>query len=360
MHPVEARGHARLPRGLAGAFIGGLVLAVALGLPSVRAETPATEPLAEVNGETITRKDLERAVGARLSQLEEQIYQLKRQTLDALIARRLLAQEAAKRGTSVAAILEAEVTAKVEPLTELEIEGYYQANKRRLRGDEATIRQNARGHLQQQKVAARRDLFVRSLREQATILVNLQPPPIVRVVVSVVGAPVRGPAEAPVTLVEFSDYHCPFCKQAQPELTQLLKRFPGKIRLAYRDFPVDSLHPQARRAAEAARCAQDQGKFWDYHDVLFTQAPKATADDLGRYAAEVGLDLATFDRCLAEGAHRATVQRDLDEGRRLGITGTPAFFINGRPLTGAQPLEVFVRVVEEELARVAGARKGTE
>ena len=94
--------------------------------------------------------------------------------------------------------------------------------------------------------------------------------------------------------------------------------------------------------------------------MLFTQAPKATADDLGRYAAGGRLDLATFDRCLAEGAHRATVQRDLDEGRRLGITGTPAFFINGRPLTGAQPLEVFVRVVEEELARVAGARKGTE
>jgi protein-disulfide isomerase len=132
------------------------------------------------------------------------------------------------------------------------------------------------------------------------------------------------------------------------------------VRLVYRDFPIDGLHPQARRAAEAARCAHDQGKFWEYHDVLFTQAPKATPDDLGRYAAQVGLDRAAFDRCLTERAHRATVERDLDEGRRLGITGTPAFFINGRALIGAQPLEAFVRVVEEELARVAGARKVTE
>jgi protein-disulfide isomerase len=313
-----------------------------------------------VNGDRITGKEVERALGVRLSKLEEQIYQLKRQALDALIARRLLAQEAAKRGISVAALLDSEVTAKVEPVTEQDIDAYYQANKQRLTGSDATVRQNVRGLLQQQKVTDRRQLFVASLREQATIRVNLEPPPVVRMVVSAVGAPVRGAAEAPVTLVEFSDFHCPFCKRAQPALTELLKRYPGKVRLVYRDFPIDGLHPQARRAAEAARCAHDQGKFWEYHDVLFTQAPKATPDDLGRYAAQVGLDRAAFDRCLTERAHRATVERDLDEGRRLGITGTPAFFINGRALIGAQPLEAFVRVVEEELARVAGARKVTE
>jgi protein-disulfide isomerase len=320
----------------------------------------ATEPLASVNGETITQKDVDQALGARLSQLEEQIYHLKRQALDALIARRLLAQEAVKRGMTVAALLDAEVTAKIEPVTEQEIERYYQAHKRRMPGEEATVRQNIRGLLQQQKVTARRELFVGALREQAALRVNLEPPPTVRVVVSAVGAPVRGAADAPVTVVEFSDFHCPFCKRAQPTLAQLLKRFPGKVRHVHRDFPIDGLHPQARNAAEAARCAQDQGKFWEYHDVLFSQAPKATADDLGRYATEVGLDRTAFDRCLAERAHRPTVQRDLDEGRRLGISGTPAFFVNGRALTGSQSLEVFVRVVEEELARVAGAKKGTD
>jgi protein-disulfide isomerase len=127
--------------------------------------------------------------------------------------------------------------------------------------------------------------------------------------------------------------------QANPSDTKAVAlRYPDKVRLAYRDFPLDSIHPQARRAAEAARCAQDQGKFWEYHDALFTQSPQLALEDLRRYAGQVGLDVTKFDGCLATGVHKATVQRDLDEGNRLGITPT-AFFVNGRTLTGAQPLE---------------------
>lgn len=250
-------------------------------------------------------------------------------------------------------LLDAEVTAKIRLVTEKEIEDFYQANNAGLRGEEAAVRQNIRAYLQQQKVAARREHFVQSLRAQARVVVHLQPPPVIRVDVSIAGAPVRGAAEAPVTLVEFSDFHCPFCKRVQPTLMQLLERYPGKVRLVYRDFLIDSLHPQARRAAEAARCAHDQGKFWDYHDLLYAEAPRASPEDLGRYAAQVGLEPPTFERCLSGGAHRTTVQRDLDEGIRLGVTGTPAFFVNGRPLSGAQPLEAFDRVIEEDLARTA-------
>lgn len=338
----------------------GLLFLLALAVPSVRAQTTAAEPMAEVNGEVITAKDLEGALGTRLSQLEEQIYNLKRRELDALIAGRLLAQEAAKRGMSVAALLDAEVTAKVALVTETEVEAVYQANKSRLPGDEASARDRVRSFLQQQKLAAQRERFVESLRSQGKVLVRLQPPPVVRLDVSIDGAPVRGAADAAVTLVEFSDFQCPFCKQVQPTLTQLLARYPGKVKLAYRDFPIDSLHPQARRAAEAARCALDQGKFWDYHDLLFANAPQATPEDLGRYAQQVGLDLTKFEPCLSGGVHRAAVQRNLDDGTRLGITGTPAFFINGRPLSGAQPLEAFVRVIEEELGRTAGPRSQKE
>jgi len=167
--------------------------------------------------------------------------------------------------------------------------------------------------------------------------------------VPVDGAPVRGAADAPVTLVEFSDFHCPFCKRVQPTLAQLLERYPGKVKMVYRDFPIDSLHPQARRAAEAARCAQDQGKFWEYHDLSYAGPASATPKELERYAGQVGLDVTVFGRCLSSSVHRAAVQRDIDEGDRLGISGTPAFFINGRPFTGAQPLEAFVRAIEEEL-----------
>ncbi|HVE66361.1 MAG TPA: thioredoxin domain-containing protein [Thermoanaerobaculia bacterium] len=336
--------------------MGILTLAVALGGSPVRAEVRASEPLAVVNGEAITDKDIERTLWQKLSPLEEQIYSLKRQELENLIAMRLLAQEAKRRGISVAALLEAEVTARVAPVTEAEIELIYQVGKSTARGDETTVRQSIRTRLQQARIAERRANFVGLLREQSTVQVNLQPPPLVRAPVTVKGAPVRGAPEASVAVVEFSDYHCPFCKRVQSTLAQLLERFPGKVRLVYRDLPLDSLHPEARRAAEAARCAQDQGKFWEYHDLLFAQAPKATTEDLRRYGEQVGLDGATFDRCLSDRAHRTTVQRDLDEGKRLGVTGTPAFFVNGRPLVGAQPLEAFVRVIEDELARIAALK----
>jgi protein-disulfide isomerase len=349
-----------LPGGWCAWALLGLLLAAASGADRGDAEIKATAPLAEVNGEAISAEDLVQALGARLRKLEEQIYDLKRRQLDALIAERLLASEAAKRGISVAALLDTEVTTKVGLVTEQEVESFYQANKPRLRAEEAVVREQIRTHLQQQKLAAQRARFVEALRSQAKIEDRLQPPPIVRVEVPVDGAPVRGAADAPVTLVEFSDFHCPFCKQVQATLKQLLERYPAKVRLVYRDFPLDSLHPQARRAAEAARCAQDQGKFWEYHDLLFAGPTSASPEDLERFAGQVGLDTAAFESCLSRGVHRVAVQRDLDEGARLGVTGTPAFFINGRPLSGAQPLEAFVRVMEEELGRVAGPRRGPE
>src|SRR5262245_50715651 len=190
----------------------GLILALTLAGLAFATDPPGTEPLAEVNGETITAKDLEAALGARLSKLEEQIYDLKSRELDSLIAQRLFAQEAAKRKISVAALLDAEVTAKVGLVTEKEIDDFYQANKARIRGDEAEVRQKLRPFLQQQKLNSQRELFVQSLRSQGKVVVHLQPPPAIRVDVSTDGAPIRGAADAPVTVVEFSDFECPFCK----------------------------------------------------------------------------------------------------------------------------------------------------
>jgi protein-disulfide isomerase len=162
---------------------------------------------------------------------------------------------------------------------------------------------------------------------------------------------VRGPAGATVTIVEFSDFHCPFCRRAQPTLSELLTRYGDRVKLVYRDFPIDQLHPQARLASEAARCAHEQGRFWPYHDLLYANAPKASPDDLKSYARTTGLELASFEQCLSSGKHRTAVQNDIEEGARVGVTGTPTFFINGRQLGGAQPLERFVEVIEEELAR---------
>jgi protein-disulfide isomerase len=126
-------------------------------------------------------------------------------------------------------------------------------------------------------------------------------------------------------------------------------QYNGNVRLVHKDLPLESLHPQARQAAEAARCAHEQGKFWEYHDKLYANSPKAGADELKSYAKEVGLDVDLFDRCLASGKYKAVVQQDLKEGAQLGLTGTPTFFINGREISGNQPFEAFEAIIDEEL-----------
>ena len=154
-----------------------------------------------------------------------------------------------------------------------------------------------------------------------------------------------------MTIVEFSDFHCPFCQRVLPTLAQLATQYGAKVKLVFRDYPLDQLHPQSRQAHEAARCANEQGKFWAYHDLLFANAPKTSPEQLKASAQEAGLDLPAFDQCLSSGKYQTTVQQDIEAGTHAGVTGTPAFFINGRLLSGAQPLESFARVIEEELAR---------
>jgi protein-disulfide isomerase len=331
-----------------------LVSAPSFSAPTVAA---AAGVLAEVNGEVITDEEVERGLGGQLQRLEEQVYQLKRQKLDEMIDERLLSREAAARGLSVQALLEREANARASTVTNEEILQFYNANRHQLRGNVSELTDQIRGylqiraHLQNEKVAESRKALLQSLRSDAKAVVHLAEPRVVRVDVSTEGAPFLGPADAPVTIVEFSDFHCPYCKRVLPSLTELRSRFGDKVRLVFRDFPLDRLHPRARGAAEAARCAHDQNKFWKYHDVLFANAPQAGPEQLKAYAEQVGLDVVAFERCLTSGKHAAGVQRDVDEGNRLGVTGTPAFFVNGRLVSGAQPVERFVRMIDDELKR---------
>src|SRR5712691_693049 len=331
------------PVGGAASILLGLALSLLLGW----AVAAVAEELARVDGVAITAEEVDWALGTQLTKLHEQIYNLKRQKVEALVAEKLLAKEAARRGITVPMLLDAEVTSKVGLVTEQEIETFSQANKARLQGEEATLREQIRAHLQNQKLAAQRDAFVQSLRSQATVVVHLEPPPPLRVQIAVDGAPFRGSSAAPVTIVEFTDFQCPFCKRVQTTLEQVQSRYGEKVTVVHRDFPIDTLHPQARKAHEAARCANEQGKFWAYHDVLYANAPKAKPEQLKAYAQDVGLDLPAFEHCLDSGKYQAAVQQDVEEGGRFGVTGTPVFFINGRLLSGAQPLESFTRVIED-------------
>ena len=334
-------------------------LLLLVGLVFPLAAQAAADALAEIDGAMITSDEVEKPIASQLSKLEEQIYNIKRQRVETLINERLLSREAAKRGVSVPALLDGEVTAKVGLVTEQEIETFYQENKAQITGEESSVRDQIRAHLQNQKLMAKREEFIKSLRSQAKITVNLKPPPVLRVEVSADGAPFKGPVKAPVTIVEFSDFHCPFCRRVLPTLAQLESRYGDKIKLVFRDFPIDSLHPGASKAHEAARCANEQGKFWAYHDRLFASPPQSSPEIFRGVAKDLELDVTVFETCFSSGKYQLAIKKDLDEGNRVGVTGTPAFFINGRLISGAQSFESFARVIDDELARVNASLRGS-
>jgi protein-disulfide isomerase len=307
--------------------------------------------IAEVDDRAILASDLERYAGRELSAQRENLYKIEKQKLEEYISAFLLTQEAKKRGVSVEAVLDQEVNSKILPVDDDEIDVFYKSNKARIAVDLDKVREQIRGYLRNQKIEAQKALFFESLRSKAKVATYLKPPPVFRAEVSLVGDPFKGSEKAPVTIVKFEDFHCPFCKQVQPTFNELLSRYNGKVRLVHKDLPLESIHPQARQAAEAARCAYEQGKFWEYHDKLYANSPKASTDDLKSYAKEIGLDVDSFDRCFASGKYKAVVQQDLNEGAKLGLTGTPTFFINGREISGNQPLIAFEAIIDEELAR---------
>ena len=312
-------------------------------------EAPLTAA-ATLDGDLISYDELDKLIGARVATLNDQIYQLQRQTIDQLIHERLFAREAVRRGVSAEELIAAEVAAKTPAVTDAEVEAFFKANESRLPTQEPDVRERIRVYLRGQNSNARRDAFLGELRAKANVQVLLKRPAIFRVAIDTAGAPFKGPAAAPVTVVKFEDFHCPFCKEAQRTLAQLLERYPDRVRLVHKDYPIDELHPSARAAHLAARCATEQGKFWPYHDALYANAPKTAPEELRGYAKMAGLEIASFDQCLSAGRYAAPVQKDIDEAKQTGGSGTPAFFINGRLLVGAQPLENFVALIEEELS----------
>ena len=306
--------------------------------------------MAEVDGVVITRADVDRSGGKEIQSLREKLYHLEQQKLDEYIGATLLTREANKRSISVFTLLEQEVKLKVAPVSERDIQIFYEKNKNRIGVDLDKVHDQIRDYLLEQRNAQQKNKYLKTLRANAKVMSYLKPPPVYRADVSVSGAPIRGAEKASVTIVKFEDFQCPYCKTVQPTFLELLTRYDGKVKLVHKDLPLEAIHPQARPAAEAARCAADQGKFWEYHDKLYAQSPKLAVEELKSAAKEIGLNVASFDQCFVGGKFKAAVQRDFSEAAGLALTGTPAFFINGRELSGAQPIEAFTAIIDEELA----------
>ncbi len=347
---MRRRRQSMLGTALVAVMLGGGAAAFAQS-PEVPAGTAA-----RVGGDTISVAELEQILATELSRLDQQRQDLLTGRLNQLIAERLLAQEAKRRGMEVDALVRDEIEAKVIAVTEADVTDFINQNRARIRQpDGAEVRSKVADFLRQQRLNQRRDAYVASLRAQTPVQVYLKEPEPIRVKVDPNVGFARGLREAPVTIVEFSDFQCPYCRSVVATLKDVAARYPDRVRWVFRDFPLENLHPEAPLAHEAARCAGDQGKFWPYHDVLFAET-NLTPDALKRYAAQVGLEASAFAQCMDSRRHRAAVAADVAAGAQLGVTGTPTFFINGRPLVGNLPLAEFQRVIERELAKTAATK----
>jgi protein-disulfide isomerase len=316
--------------------------------------TVADDPklvVAKINGRTITLGDLESAPGGeKLFEVEEQRYQARRQVIDQLIFKELVEAEAKKKSQTEEQWMSDQIDSKVKPPTDPEIADFFEKNKEGM--PPGTTLEMVKPRIidfmtRDQKGTLVRALFD-DLKKKAGVEITLAAPKKPKKEVEAKG-PSRGPEGAKVTIVEFSDFQCPFCSRAHDTVEEVMSTYAGKVRLVFRHFPLE-FHAQAPKAAEAAMCANEQSKFWEYHDILFKNQQKLQVEDLKAHAQSLGLDATKFNECLDSGRMAAIVKTDTEAGHKAGVSGTPAFFINGQVLSGAQPLEEFKKVIDAELA----------
>jgi protein-disulfide isomerase len=283
----------------------------------------------------------------RIQATQDRAYHdLLQDALDRLLDQRALELEAKARGLTKEHVL-AEV--KVPAVSEQESKAFYEEHKGQIRQTyEASVPQIIQYLAAQHNAEAMRQ-FHDALRAKHGVVAALPP---YRAPVEASG-PVRGPSEAPVTIVEFGDFQCPFCKQAEAALSEVLARHPQDVRLIFRNLPLTTLHPMAGNAAEAAVCADRQGKFWAMHDAMYANQNALSVEGLQGTAKGLGMEPDGFRACMGEDVTTARIQADVDAASALGVESTPMFFVNGRPLDGAVPADKFEAIIAEELRNPA-------
>ena len=322
-------------------------------------QTAAENPVVgRVMGEPITMEELEAAASEQLQGVEAQLLQCQRQaeqtryqvlesTLQQEIRERLVAAAATEAGQTPEEYLAAGLESQVAPVTDEDIQAFYEQNQARIGRPLEQISAQIRQYLEQQNRSQAEEAFYSGLAAEREVAFLLEPP---RTQVAAEGPAKGGPADAPVTIVEFSDFECPFCSRVLPTLEQVEANYGDKVRIVFRQFPL-AMHPNAQKAAEASLCAAEQDKFWQMHDLMFAEQQQLAVADLKDKAARIGLDAEAFGQCLDSGQFADEVQADLEAGMEAGVSGTPAMFINGIPVSGAVPYEQIAEVIDAELER---------
>jgi protein-disulfide isomerase len=307
--------------------------------------------VAQFGDQVITEADLEanEALQRQLIAVRQQEYEITRQHLERMVFDRLLDQAAEEAGIPRAEYVQQNVDSQIPEPADAQVNALLNQYRARLDPDPDKARQQVVDALKQQN-RARVEAGVREqMFRSAGVSILLEP---LRFEVEVAdSSPSRGGgADAPVTLIEYTDFQCPFCTRVQPTLDTIVSRYGDNVRHVFKHLPL-AMHAEARMAAEASMCAGDQGKFWELHDWLFANSKNLSRETIVEQARALELDDEVFTACLDDESYAAAVQQDMIEAQGLGISGTPGFLINGRILRGAQPLDAFVEVIDDELRR---------
>ncbi len=305
--------------------------------------------LATLNGENITDSQIQPRIKNSMMKVMSQMYEIKRDAIDEMIDDKLLEQEAKKRGLASDALIKAEIDSKVIAPTDDEARAMYEVYKKRF-GNKTfeEVAPMVKSQLVSQKKQNLYSEFMDKLRKVAKLSYKIERPSFE---VSMDDDAHIGNPTAPVKVIEFTDYQCPFCKKARPNIKQITDTYKDKVVYVLRDFPL-SFHKFAKSAANAAQCAGEQGKYFEFSNKLWDNQQDLTEEKFKSYATELGLDVAKFDTCSTSNKYFKEIDKDQADGAAAGVTGTPAYFINGKFLSGAQPFEAFKQIIDEELAKV--------
>ncbi|MDX2020415.1 MAG: thioredoxin domain-containing protein [Deltaproteobacteria bacterium] len=321
------------------------------------ASTGGVDPaktVATIDGQEVKMAEVDELAKADLGRADaehaERVHGIRSQALTSLVEKRLIEKKAKAENITPEQLIEREVNAKAPKPTDKEIQELYDRTKasgRPLPPIEQ-VREDITKFLTGRKSQDIRDNFINGLKAASKVEIKLPPLLLPKVQVAAEG-PSKGEASAPVTIVEFSDFECPFCSRAEESVKKVMEAYKGKVRLFYRDFPLP-FHSKAQKASEAALCAGEQGKYWEMHETLFANQQALEVPALKEHAKKLSLDGKKFNECLDSGRTASQVEASKKAGEAVGVTGTPAFFINGRMISGAQPFEKFKEVIDNELA----------
>jgi predicted DsbA family dithiol-disulfide isomerase len=317
--------------------------------------------IAVVNGEVITEDQVQAAAREDLAALELKRAQFETElarnkstamenALEEIVTQKVLDAEAKKKNMTPDQLVNTEVDAKVAVPSDEAVEQFWTENASRINITKEQALPQIRQYLQQQDRQRNLSAYVEKLKTAYKVESFFEP---ARTDVASQDHPVRGLAKAPVTIVEFSDFECPYCGALYPTLKDIEKNYADKVRIVFRQYPLTSIHPNAEKAAEASLCANEQQKFWELHDAMFTDQHNLSVSALKEKAVQLKLNTEQFNTCLESGKYVEAIRKDVAEGSKVGVTGTPAMFVNGRFLSGAQPYDEIVKIIDDELRRGA-------